>query len=104
MLNLVEIGGDCSSLFSFKEKIEVPDPSTEQWLAKSNNGGVSTMFPRSWDAERIKTEVEHAFANRKIEIEIQHGKPVQTWKGVTPSGVKVKGYLEPNITVYPLMK
>ena len=26
------------------------------------------------------------------------------WKSTTPSGVKVTGYKEPKVTVYPLMK
>lgn len=82
----------------------MPDPSTEQWLAKSNNGGVSTMFPRSWDANQIKNKVEHAFANRVVTVKMRGGRPTKMWEGTTPSGVKVEGYLEPNITVYPLMK
>ena len=61
------------------------------------------MFPKSWDGARIKNEVEHAFANKTISIELRGGKSTRIWKGITPSGVKVEGYLEPNITVYPKM-
>ena len=62
------------------------------------------MFPRSWDANRIRNEVEYAFANRSIKIVTGGGRTVRQWEGITPSGVKVEGYVDPNITVYPLMK
>jgi hypothetical protein len=79
----------------YQARIEVPDPANPgQWLSKSNNGGVSTMFPNSWTADRIKVEVDAAYQNRVI--------TGNKWTGVTPSGVKVEGYLAPNTTVYPI--
>lgn len=87
----------------YEAKIEVWDAKVGRWVPKTNNGGISTMFPKSWDGARIKNEVEHAFANKTISIELRGGKPTRIWKGITPSGVKVEGYLEPNITVYPKM-
>ena len=87
----------------YEAKIEVWDAKVGRWVPKTNNGGILTMFPKSWDGARIKNEVEHAFANKTISIELRGGKPTRIWKGITPSGVKVEGYLEPNITVYPKM-
>lgn len=64
-----------------------------QFLPKTNNGGMSTMFPDSWTADRIKVEVDGAFQTKKI--------VGNKWTGTTPSGVQVEGYLSPKTTVYP---
>ena len=50
----------------YEVKIEVWDVKVGRWVPKTNNGGISTMFPKSWDGVRIKNEVEHAFANKTI--------------------------------------
>ncbi|MCL9850863.1 hemagglutinin repeat-containing protein (plasmid) [Ralstonia solanacearum P673] len=79
----------------YKAEIEVPDPANSgQWLQKTNNNGVSTMFPSSWSADRIKVEVDSAYQNRVV--------TGNRWTGVTPSGVKVQGWLTPKTTVYPI--
>ena len=84
----------------YRAKIEVADPDNpSNFIPKSNNGGFSTMFPKSWDEDRIKREVSIAFDNKE---KFSEG-GVRKWAGVTPSGVKVEGYLEPKITAYPLM-
>jgi filamentous hemagglutinin len=75
-------------------KIEVADPSNPgSFLPKGNNNGESTMFPKSWTADRIKVEVDAAFQNKTV--------IGNKWQGITPSGVKVEGYLNPKTTVYP---
>ena len=51
------------------------------------------MFPDSWSADRVKVEVDAAYQNRTVTGNM--------WTGTTPSGVVVKGYLNPNTTVYP---
>jgi len=80
----------------YKAKIEVADPANPgQYLPKSNNGGFSTMFPDSWSADRVKVEVDEAFKNKKVVD--------NRWSGVTPSGVKVSGWLSPKTTVFPLL-
>lgn len=80
----------------YKAKIEVPSPNNPgQFLPKTNNGGSSTMFPDAWSADRVKVEVDAAYKNRKNVVG-------NTWQGITPSGVKVKGYLMPKTTVYPI--
>ncbi|WP_309758418.1 EndoU domain-containing protein [Pseudomonas oryzihabitans] len=77
----------------YSAKVEVADPANPgNYLPKTNNGGVSTMFPKSLTADRIKVEVDAAFQNRTV---------IGKWTGTTPSGVKVEGYLSPKTTVYP---
>ncbi|HDR1241425.1 TPA: EndoU domain-containing protein [Pasteurella multocida] len=83
------------SLGVYKAKIGFKEPNTGKLLTKR-----STMFPDFWSADRIKVEVNEAYKTRKIIIE--RGREI--WIGTTPSGVNVKGYLEPTVTVYPLMK
>lgn len=78
----------------YSARIEVADPNNPgQFLPKSNNGGVSTLFPDSWTADRIKVEVDAAFKNRTV--------VGNKWTGTTPSGVRVEGFLSPKTTVYP---
>lgn len=57
------------------------------------------MFPETWTADRIKVEVDYAYQNRVV---ITNTKGQQMWEGITPSGVKVTGYLKPKVTVYPV--
>ncbi len=80
----------------YTAKIQVSDPENPgQFLPKTNNGGISTMFPDSWTADRVKVEVEvdGAFQNRTV--------VGNKWNGITPSGVQVEGYMSPKTTVYP---
>uniref|UniRef100_UPI001FFB8E59 EndoU domain-containing protein n=1 Tax=Ralstonia pseudosolanacearum TaxID=1310165 RepID=UPI001FFB8E59 len=79
----------------YEAEIEVRNPENpSQWLPKTNNEGVSSMFPSSWSADRIKVEVDAAYQNRVVKGD--------SWTGVTPSGVKVRGWLRPKTTVYPI--
>ncbi|AIJ46586.1 hypothetical protein O987_12342 [Comamonas testosteroni TK102] len=42
----------------YMAEIEVADPSNPgKYLAKTNNNGISTMFPKSWSSEKIKMEI-----------------------------------------------
>ncbi|WP_447894317.1 EndoU domain-containing protein [Vreelandella sp. GE22] len=78
----------------YTAQIEVPDPlNPGKFLQKTNNGGVSTLFPDSWTADRVKVEVDAAFQNKVI--------TGNKWAGVTPSGVRVEGWMKPKATVYP---
>ncbi|MFJ2539444.1 DUF637 domain-containing protein [Pseudomonas sp. NPDC087614] len=79
----------------YRAEIQVADPNNPgSFLNKTNNNGVSTMFPDSWTGDRVKVEVDEAFKNRIVSGGM--------WRGTTPSGVRVEGYLSPNTTVYPL--
>ncbi|MEJ6455459.1 hemagglutinin repeat-containing protein [Fusobacterium nucleatum] len=77
--------------------ISVYDPSTGKWVQKVNRFGevqLTTLFPESWSKNRIKVEVDIAYKNKIV--------TGRYWEGTTPSGVKVRGFLYPNTTVYPL--
>ena len=77
--------------------VEVHDPANPgQWITKTSNNSRNTMFPKDWDETRIKREVDAAWNDpNKI---VQGDK----WISVTPSGVRVEGWISPRTTVYPL--
>lgn len=78
----------------YTAEIQVADPANPgKFLPKTNNGGISTLFPDSWTADRVKVEVDAAFQNKTV--------VGNKWSGTTPSGVKVEGYITPKTTVYP---
>ena len=77
--------------------ISVYDQSTGKWVQKVNRIGevqLTTLFPESWSKSRIIVEVDIAYKNKIV--------TGRYWEGTTPSGVKVRGFLYPNTTVYPL--
>ncbi|WP_454943247.1 two-partner secretion domain-containing protein [Fusobacterium hwasookii] len=77
--------------------ISVYNPSTGKWVQKVNRFGevqLTTLFPESWSRSRIIVEVDIAYNNKIV--------TGRYWEGTTPSGIKVRGYLSPNTTVYPL--
>ena len=80
--------------------ISVYDPSTGTWIQKVDRFGepqLTTLFPENWSKSRIIVEVDIAYKNRIISQTRRN-----IWKGTTPSGIKVEGYIAPNTTVYPL--
>ena len=89
--------GSPNSAGVYEAKIQYTNPENGKVLTKN-----STMFPDSWSADRVKYEVDMAYKNRNEYINPQNGKVM--WESTTPSGVKVTGYKEPKVTVYPLMK
>ncbi|MDQ6579149.1 MAG: EndoU domain-containing protein, partial [Haemophilus parainfluenzae] len=81
----------------YEAEIQYINPENQKVLTKK-----STMFPDNWSANRVKYEVDMAYKNRKEYINPKNGKVM--WESTTPSGVKVTGYKEPKVTVYPPMK
>ena len=80
--------------------ISVYDPSTGTWIQKVDRFGepqLTTLFPENWSKSRIIVEVDIAYKNRIISQTRRN-----IWKGTTPSGIKVEGYIAPNTTVFPL--
>lgn len=77
----------------YEAKVSVKDPSSSKYFEKTNNGGISTMFPKTWTSDRIKVEVSQSFNNKVV-----NG---NKWYGITPSGVKVEGFISPHTTAYP---
>lgn len=81
----------------YKATIQVPHPqNTDQWITKTSNNSMNSMFPKDWDAIRIQSEIDAAW-NSKNKI-INGNK----WISFTPSGVKVEGFISPRTTVYPI--
>ena len=78
--------------------ISIFDQNTNQWILKVKRDGITpqetTLFPESWSKSRIIVEVDIAYNNKIV--------TGRYWEGTTPSGIKVRGYLYPNTTVYPL--
>ncbi len=88
-----------------KNNISIFDIGNNQWISKTDRRGypaLNTMFPEWWTENRIKVENDTAYINRTSFI-LPNG--AQMWDGITPSGIKVRGYeptnRNPNATVYP---
>jgi Bacterial EndoU nuclease len=88
-----ESAPDASGVYT--ARVQMPDPNNPgQWIIKP--GSNHTMFPREWTADRITVEVDAAWNRRTVNGNI--------WEGYTPSGVLVRGYLSPRVTVYPVSR
>ncbi|WP_205582791.1 EndoU domain-containing protein, partial [Yersinia sp. IP36721] len=79
----------------YQGKVEIFNSATGQWVAK---GPQSTFFPKSWNRAQVMTEIRGAYNNGTV---LPNGK----WSGISPSGVKIEGWLNSsgNInTAYPI--
>lgn len=84
----------------YRAQVQMVDPQHPcQWITKTDRNGnpmPNTMFPKDWTAEQVVSEVNAAWFS-----------PTKTvrgdkWSALTPSGVRVEGYLEPRVTAYPV--
>jgi hypothetical protein len=84
----------------YRAHVQMADPQRPgQWLTKTDRNGqpmFNTMFPKDWSAERITTELDAAW-NSPTKT-----KKGEKWSALTPSGVRVEGYLAPRVTAYPV--
>jgi hypothetical protein len=80
----------------YRGKVEF-EASPENWIQKS---GGSTFFPDTWSRTDVMYESIQAFRARSYPDPM---KPTK-WSGTTPSGVLVRGYDYPNLTVYPVWR
>jgi Bacterial EndoU nuclease/Pretoxin HINT domain len=84
----------------YRGKVEVFDSATNQWIAKTANGGYSTFFPRHWSQKRVLSEVIAVFndpVNRSGNM----------FQGKSPSGIWIQGYINPFgeiATAFPIME
>ncbi|MCC8380458.1 EndoU domain-containing protein [Xenorhabdus sp. PB30.3] len=69
----------------YRGRIEIFNSQTGKWVQK---GPESTFFPLSWDRQKIISEIKSAYKNAKVQG--------YRWEGVSPSGVKIGGYLDKN--------
>uniref|UniRef100_UPI003782D6C6 EndoU domain-containing protein n=1 Tax=Aquabacterium sp. TaxID=1872578 RepID=UPI003782D6C6 len=95
VLEGTETAADATGVY--QATVQMPDPSKPgEWVTKTSNNGRNSMFPKDWSEARIRDEVEAAFSSpNKVVVK-------DKWMSVTPSGVRVEGYLQPRTTVYPI--
>ena len=80
--------------------VEVYKPSTDTWLTKNAK---ITIFPDAWSIEKTKWEIKGAWNSSNFKIE-QTRKGLE-WKGTSPSGVEIEGFLNNHGTrAYPKYK
>lgn len=84
----------------YRAQVQMADPKhAGQWITKTDRNGnpmPNTMFPKAWTAEQVVAEVNAAWFSPTKTIR------GDKWSALTPSGVRVEGYLEPRVTAYPV--
>jgi hypothetical protein len=84
----------------YRAQVQMVDPQRAgQWITKTDRNGSpmpNTMFPKDWTAEQVVSEVNGAWFSPTKTIR------GDKWSALTPSGVRVEGYLEPRVTAYPV--
>lgn len=84
----------------YRAQVQMVDPQRSgQWITKTDRNGnpmPNTMFPKDWTAEQVVSEVTAAWFSPTKTIR------GNKWSALTPSGVRVEGYLEPRVTAYPV--
>jgi hypothetical protein len=84
----------------YRAQVQMVDPQRAgQWITKTDRNGSpmpNTMFPKDWTAEQVVSEVNAAWFSPTKTIR------GDKWSALTPSGVRVEGYLEPRVTAYPV--
>jgi hypothetical protein len=84
----------------YRAQVQMLDPHhAGQWITKTDRNGnpmPNTMFPKDWTAEQVVSEVNAAWFSPTKTIR------GDKWSALTPSGVRVEGYLEPRVTAYPV--
>ncbi len=84
----------------YRAQVQMTDPQRAgQWITKTDRNGnpmPNTMFPKDWTAEQVVSEVNAAWFSPTKTIR------GDKWSSLTPSGVRVEGYLEPRVTAYPV--
>ena len=84
----------------YRAQVQMVDPKhAGQWITKTDRNGnpmPNTMFPKDWTAEQVVSEVNAAWFSPTKTIR------GDKWSALTPSGVRVEGYLAPRVTAYPV--
>ena len=84
----------------YRAHVQMADPQhAGQWITKTDRNGnpmPNTMFPKDWTAEQVVREVNAAWFSPSKTLR------GDKWTALTPSGVRVEGYLEPRVTAYPV--
>lgn len=81
----------------YEATVLVPDPANPgRWIQKTSNNSTNSMFPKDWSESKIKAEVDAAWNSPG---KVASG---DRWQSITPSGVKVEGWVAPRTTVFPV--
>lgn len=84
----------------YRAHVQMADPQRPGlWVTKTDRNGnpmLNTMFPKTWNAERVTSELEAAWNSPNKTIR------GDKWSALTPSGVRVEGYTAPRVTAYPV--
>ncbi|QWF18240.1 EndoU domain-containing protein [Lysobacter capsici] len=67
------------------------------WQLKGGSGR-SSFFPTSWSRNEVMYESVQGFRTRQY---LNPNSP-SAWSSITPSGVMVRGYDSPKLTIYPV--
>ena len=79
-----------------KTKVEIYNSELNKWVDKKTQ---NTTFPKEWNAQKIEWEVNGAWNSQTFRIDDRY------WDGMSPSGVKIGGFANPNRTLaYPIYK
>jgi hypothetical protein len=84
----------------YRAQVQMVDPQRAgQWITKTDRNGnpmPNTMFPKDWTAQQAVADMKAALNTPTKTIR------GDKWSALTPSGVRVEGYLEPRVTAYPV--
>ncbi len=84
---------DVNGVYEAFVEIKQPDG---QWVRKENGSAPNTMFPATWNRERIIEEIDSAWRSQT-----PHENPLK-WRGESKSGVVIEGYKVINLTAFPI--
>ena len=86
---------DVNGVYQAVVEIKQPDG---KWVRKESGSATNTMFPATWDRERIVEEIDSAWKNQMPTLMDNR------WKGQSKSGIIIEGYKTPNPTAFPVYK
>jgi hypothetical protein len=88
---------DIHGIYEARVEIKTPDGQWVEKLSASGKPLKNSMFPKDWDAAKIQTEIESAWAMKTID-----STDPNRWSGRSLSGITIRGYLDPRTTAFPV--
>ena len=88
---------DANGVYEATVEMKTPDGNwVTKTVGKTDKPQLNTMFPKNWDAAKIQSEIDSAWADPKRVI------LDNKWSGTSSSGVKIEGFIQPRTTAYPI--
>lgn len=88
---------DANGVYEAVVEIKTPDG---KWIVKTVGATEkplkNTMFPKTWNEVKVKSEIESAW--NSIDKLIEGNK----WSGTSNSGIRIEGYVQPKTTAFPI--